>query len=273
MKIDYISDLHMDFYVKHNTNHSKWKQQTEKFLEELLPNELGEVLIIAGDLSHYNMQSSFVLEYFSKLYKQVLFVLGNHDYYLISDNQSRKYKHNSKNREYELTSNFFLKSSNVIPLLDFEIYEHKGVKFAGSTNWYSLSDPKDRNFFNTFSNDSKLIKGINIELLNKLELQNYNKLNEVDVIVTHVPPIIINSHHKYDRTSCYLNELKPFKAKHWIFGHCHEQNVYEKEDVKFYVNALGYPNEFLNWMNPLVRQKEKRIDFWTKWKKIKSFEV
>lgn len=272
MKIDYISDFHLDFHVKHDTNHSKWKRQTEQFLEELLPNKLGEVLIIAGDLSHYNIQSKWILEYFSKLYKQVFFVLGNHDLYLISNNQSSKYNHNSKNREYELASkisNLF----NVTMLCDFDVYEYEGVKFSGSTNWYSLTKFKDRQFFNSISNDSRLIKGVDIGHLNYLDVENYNKLDGVDVIVTHVPPIIINSHYKYGSTSCYLNKLKSFKAKHWIFGHCHEQNVYEKEDVKFYINALGYPNEFTSWMNLLDYQKEKRIEFWNEWKKIKSFEV
>lgn len=271
MKIDYISDLHMDFHVKVNSNEGKYKYNTRRFLQELLPEELGEVLVIAGDLSHYNRQSYWVLEYFSEQYKRVFYCLGNHDYYLVSGEQEKKYKDNSMNREMELASlSAYLK--NVTLLHNFNVFEYEEVRFAGATNWYPLTEFADRNFFNTYSNDSVLIRGMDIGNLNYIQTEQYSKLEEVDVLVTHVPTIVINSHIKYGGTSCYLNELAP-KAKHNIFGHSHETNVYEKGDYKFYINALGYPNEFLSHMNPLDYTKEQREEFKSKWQKIKSFEI
>ncbi len=272
MKIDYISDLHLDFYVRHNGNEIKYKRNTVEFLETLLPDELGEVLVIAGDISHYNRQSYIALEYFSQVYERVFFVTGNHDYYLISSEQSKKYKNKSIEREFEL-DRMIESFSNVTRLFDYDVTEYEGVKFAGSTNWYPLTEFKDVNFFNSISNDSNLIKHMSISQCNYFESLCYDDLDEVDVIVTHVPPIIIDSHHKHGSTSCYLNELKELNAKHYVFGHCHEQNIYEKVDSKFYINALGYPNEWTHQMNPMDYEREKRIEFMKQWNKIKSFEV
>lgn len=272
MKIDYISDLHLDFHIKHNGNYEKWENKTQLFLEKLSPDTKGEVLVIVGDLSHYNIQSKWCLEYFSKQYEHVFFVLGNHDYYLISNGQRDKYKNNSKNREFELMS-MISHLQNVHLLFGYEVFNYDGVRFAGSTNWYPLTEYKDIQFFNSVSNDSRLIKALGIGNENYKESEAYKNMDDVDVLVTHVPSILINNHHKYGSTSCYLNELKQIKAKHNIFGHCHEQSVYDKAGIKFYINALGYPNEWLNHMNPLKYSKEERQKFASEWNKIKSFEV
>lgn len=241
MKIDYISDIHLDFHVKVNSNEDKYKLHTTEFLESLLPEKLGEVMIIAGDLSHYNRQSIWILEYFADKYKQVFYTWGNHDFYLISNKQNKKYwKSYHKVLELiQLTEHL----QNVQVLQDYNVYDYEGISFSGSTNWYSLDSFEELNFFNTYMNDSRLIKHFDIKQANYLEGIKYDALKNVDVIVTHVPPVVIESHHKYGNTYCYLNQLKELKATHWVFGHCHEQNVYEKAGTKFYINALGYPSE------------------------------
>ncbi|QIC46244.1 hypothetical protein GAG94_03340 [Lysinibacillus sphaericus] len=272
MKTDYISDLHLDFYIRHDGNYGKWESKTHLFLEKLLPVNKGEVLVIAGDLSHYNIQSKWCLEYFSQHYDHVFFVLGNHDYYLVSNGQRDKYKKKSKEREYEIMT-LIDTLTNVTMLTDFKVFNYKDLKLAGSTSWYPLTEFNDVNFFNTVSNDSRLINGMDIGNENYHEGLAYENMEEVDVLITHVPSILINSHHKYGSSSCYLNELKQIKAKHNIFGHCHEQSVYDKVGIKFYINALGYPNEWANQMNPLEYSKVDRQKFASEWNSIKSFEV
>ena len=89
MKISYISDLHLDFYVRMD---KKSGQKTPAFLTTLLPEEKGEILVIAGDISHYNKQSFLALQFFSTIFEQVIFVLGNHDYYLVSGEQQKEYQ-------------------------------------------------------------------------------------------------------------------------------------------------------------------------------------
>lgn len=272
MQVDYISDLHLDFHVRHDGNYPKWQLKTGLFLHSLLPNSLGEILILAGDISHYNIQSFWAIEYFSNLYNRVFYVSGNHDYYLISGGQRKKYRYNSKNREIELCE-MVSELSNVTHLKNFETCEYQGFKIAGATSWYPLTDFKDRIFFEQMSNDSVLIKKIDIGAENYIESEKYKDMEQVDIIITHVPPTIINSHHKHGGTSCYLNELKDIKADHMIFGHCHEQECYDKVGFKFYINALGYPNEWVNNMAWDKYSKDDRVEFKNAWHKIKSFNL
>lgn len=254
MKIDYISDLHIDFWAKHNKNVDKWLLRTNEFCQSLLPDELGEVLIIAGDIGHYNLQSTWVLEFFSKRYKQLVMVLGNHDYYLVSNTQERKYNKSSNLRVKELKD--IIKTFDNVKLLDkFKIYEYNGVKFAGSTSWYPVESPEEIHFYYKISNDSKLIKGFNLLEKRESEMKGYEKLevDEVDVIVTHVPPIYTDSTRRFNNNSCYLNKLES-KASWYVFGHTHENMIYQDDYSDYMVNAVGYPSDNLE-------------------KQIKSFEV
>lgn len=241
MKISYISDLHLDFYVGLK---KKLEQKTVDFLTTLLPEEKGEVLVIAGDISHYNKQSFLALQFFSTIFEQVIFVLGNHDYYLISGNQQKKYHRKSREREVELY-NMISQLPNVKLLTHFERFQYKDVSFAGATNWYALANFKEQQFFKVSSNDSVLIKAMDIQAINRLEMSAYQNLQEVDVLITHVPPITIDTHRYRNSTACYLNELPDINARVCIFGHCHEQKMYEKAGIRFYINALGYPDEKL----------------------------
>lgn len=244
MKIDYISDLHLDFHIPYSTNPQILYETTTLFLEHLLPETIGDVLVLAGDLSHYNQQSVIILTYFADIYKHVLFVLGNHDYYLHKEQQSLLYNHNSLNRVNELKKLLHYER-NVHCLERFEVIQIMGKTFTGATNWYALQHYEEIHFFKKYSNDSALIKHFDIQQEHLLEQIEFKKITKVDVCITHVPPILIDSHKKYDSTFCFL---QPFdlNAVTYIFGHCHEQKHYERAGWQFYINALGYPNEYLS---------------------------
>ncbi|MGG0667897.1 metallophosphoesterase [Lederbergia citrisecunda] len=248
MKVSYISDLHLDFHAPFHKNQIKWQRRTRNFILNLIETDIDrEVIVIAGDISHFNMQSIWALEVFSDYYEQVFLTDGNHDNYLISKSQSNKYNNNHHNRVFELID-LTSKMKNVKFLGSFIEYEFKGKTFAGSNFWYPLENTNQQMFFHNISNDSKLISGADHESIHEqhlFEMERYECLGWVDVIVTHVPPISINSHYKYNSTVCYLAPVKELKANRYIFGHCHEQSVYEKAGSKFYINAVGYPDEKL----------------------------
>lgn len=247
MKISYISDLHLDFHVPFHKNQDKWKSRTVDFIENIIPTDINreDILIIAGDISHFNKQSFWTLDTFAKHYKKVYFVTGNHDHYLISTNQKCKYKNNSTNRVNELIE-MVKQLPNVIYLDNFEKHNiDNNITIAGSTFWYPLENFNQESFFHLNSNDSRLISGLDIKNKHREQLQQYRELDEATILVTHVPIITINSHIKYNSTACYLTPVDEIKTKYHIFGHCHEQNVYEKVYGNFYINAVGYPDEKL----------------------------
>lgn len=251
MRISYLSDMHLDFWIPFVLSQEKWRKRTEEFVEKLIATDLDkhEVLAIAGDISHFNSQSLWALETFSDYYEQVFFTYGNHDMYLVSKNQSNKYKNHSKNRVNELYANIADNPNfnNVHPLFTDKTFTYKGVTFGGNPLWYPLETFEQQVFFNSVSNDSKLIKGLNISGEHHINQVQYESLlaKNVDVMISHFPVINIDSHLKYNSTACYLTHVKDIQAKHWIFGHSHEQKVYEKPYCTFYMNAIGYPDEKL----------------------------
>lgn len=248
MQIDYISDFHLDFHIE--VSKEAWQAKltelpaTINLLSSMLPEQTGDILVIAGDLSHSNRQAYTILDFFSSIYPHVLFVFGNHDYYLLPDEQNA-YDKDSQKRESDLRQRI-QDLPNVTCLANFETFTYQDVTFAGATSWYPLQTESERHVFYEEMNDSKLIQNLDIAATHKQEMQALEQLEPVDVLITHVPPIELNSHRYFGSTDCFLNKLPSGTAKLYIFGHCHEQNVYEQNDATYYINALGYPWEGLD---------------------------
>ena len=76
MRLDIMSDIHLDFYAKN-------KMKIKKFIELLVKtkeNNNFDVLIIAGDIGHYNEDNIFFLELISKYYKKVFVTWGKNSF-------------------------------------------------------------------------------------------------------------------------------------------------------------------------------------------------
>lgn len=242
----------MDFWIPFIPNQLKWEHRTKLFISSLIESsdpDDRDVAAIAGDISHFNIQTLWVISTFAKYYNKVLLVMGNHDFYLVSNNQANKYKNNSLNRVKEIEAELLShpRFNNVHLLKDDKVVTYKGVKFAGLTMWYPLQTVEQQIFFQNVSNDSVYIKGVDINELHRKDQENYEKLltKDVDVMLSHIPVINIDSHYKFNSTACYLTPLNGLNVKHWVFGHSHEQKVYEKPYCNFYMNAIGYPVEQL----------------------------
>ena len=76
MKFDYINDVHLDFWVPFDTNQLKFEKKTKEFANQMLPKQPTKILLIGGDLGHYNRQNYWFLEELSKVYTNILLVLG-----------------------------------------------------------------------------------------------------------------------------------------------------------------------------------------------------
>lgn len=253
LKVDYISDLHLNHYVRWDKNQIKWEKNTRVWGRTLLQTKQGEVLVIAGDFSEWNHQTLWFLEECAKQYEQVFFVTGNHDYYLLSKTQQRKYG-DSKGRQAELLD-LASKIPNVQPL-NYEVVEYEGKTIAGGSLWYLPKTIADWNFYFGTSNDSTYISvlaahdGIVSSLkdiphyLYKEAMDWYDTLQGpfVDLMISHIPPVHppIST---YERNACYDCPVPFLASEKWICGHQHIQGTFEKAGTLFYMNALGYPNE------------------------------
>jgi len=264
MKIDYISDVHLDFYVKLK-NLSKTEKQLKLLINKILPDEPSEVLIIAGDLSHYNHLTIKFLTLLKEIYKEIYFVLGNHDMYLVSGSQKKIYG-NSISRIIDLEDR--VKELEDVFLLRGEVKNILGtdIKIGGCMGWYQIHGFIDVERWRQVSNDSRMIYISNYKFQQNYWLENYEKdqaqkLKDIaeegcDILVTHVPQIPWNSEHgnsKYigspDNIFYWNNRfnlIKDINPKVYVFGHTHDNYNFKLNDIEFKCNPLGYPGETLN---------------------------
>lgn len=251
MIIDYASDLHMNHWMIWTENQLEWEKRTRALTRHLIRDGHGEVLVLAGDFSEWNCQSLWILNEAAKYYERVFFTFGNHDLYLLSKSQQKKYS-DSLGRLEELIKQAS-HIPNVVPLIK-ETYTYKGITFAGDAMWYLPTSPEDWSFYRNISNDSDCIKiagcpADNIpRLLHKESLDWYESLDnqKIDVFVSHVPPVSDPSL-PFGPNSCYVTEVPFLAAKHWICGHDHLQSQFEKAGTHFHMNAIGYAGHYSNY--------------------------
>lgn len=110
------------------------------------------------------------------------------------------------------------KMSNAIYLEDTS-YEYKGVKFFGS--------PWTLPFFGSFSADESRLKTI------------YDKIDSVDVLITHGPPysILDEVRGKYTGSRYLLDLVNRVKPKVHAFGHIHNQYGIKKINDTTFINC------------------------------------
>ena len=136
MKVDFLSDLHIDFYFD-----PKQKIKDENIKKLYHPiitednREIGDVLIIAGDIGHYNHQNIRVLKYLKEhYYKHIICVLGNHDYYLLGIEAKSQFKNS-----FERVENMrrLINAEKDMYCLNGNFAQIDGVVFGGCDSWYN----------------------------------------------------------------------------------------------------------------------------------------
>jgi Icc-related predicted phosphoesterase len=280
LNIDYISDIHLDFWIsEQDTNSPKFKKRLEAFVKIILPETPSTVLILAGDQGHYFKQDKEFLLELLKTYTKILLVPGNHDMYLVSKKAQNKYKLESQNRIDEVKE--FCYDTPGLYYLDGKVVEIDGFSFGGLGMWHDDSYGKllgyssDEVYENwkQVMNDSNLIfkdsksnysydygygsreKVVSFDprIKFKEEMKKLKDIEEVlspDVMITHYGPIIppnladdyknITTSHYYFDGSNFIFNNKP---KLWIHGHTHTQYNFMYRDTNIVTNPLGYPSE------------------------------
>ena len=266
MKIDILSDIHFDYHFPHRGPYpydvdSIRKKFDPLFLKE--NREIGEILIIAGDIGHYNDQNIAILKIIKELYyKQIICVLGNHDYYLVSLVQKDTYE-DSYARVTEMRE--LINREEGMYCLDGNVIEINGIRFGGCDSSYSnafikahfpkADHPKGNNeMWRRCMYDASAMVGINqYNQLYKEEILKVEQVyKECDVMITHVNPSYLKEHMSpffaNNITSTFFcfdghKYLQNGTMKYWIFGHTHDKIEYEFSGVKCVCNPLGSPQE------------------------------
>jgi Icc-related predicted phosphoesterase len=240
MRIQYISDVHLEFLSKYLR-----KGLTKKFTPKP-----ADILCLAGDIGypHSLEYEKFLIES-SKNWEKVFLIAGNHEYYTATTKRTmseKRAKISTWITEHRLAN---------VTFLDNSYEDYNGYRFVGSTLWSKIP-PNPSKLINDFYQIPEMTE----ELYNKLHDDAVAFL-ESDVVTASPLPVVTMTHHlpsyslidpKY-RTGLYAayNHFfasecdhlirEPIKA--WICGHTHTGFEKTLNGVPVYCNPAGYPSE------------------------------
>lgn len=204
-----------------------------------------DVLVLAGDIGNplinYEMYKK-VLKQAKKMYFEVVFVAGNHEYY--GCDYDLDYVQNILQLLAQETNTHFLCRSSVMI---------NGFEFIGATLW-SLIEKDACKQINDFR------QGVFKNQLDYVDefIEDYRYIKDALETNVECPKIVITHHlptslliHKrfYDsslNTAFYTNILDSIRMdniKLWACGHTHETSTVNYGFTKLIVNPVGYPGE------------------------------
>lgn len=234
-----------------------------KSLSDLVSEEVDtsdKILILAGDIG-YPWRGDYwdFLNECAKRYKHVLFVLGNHEFYALYDNQNMTMREIIEMIEKKEKQNnlHFLNNSKLT--ID-------GITFLGTTLWtnipeeygyeiYSSMNDYEYILHSRFKNDKiKLsIDDVNFEhkVSKKWLEEEITNTNEPIVVITHHMPLFKLIDKKYEQYkklnyafASNMSYLLSPKIKYWFCGHTHSSNDYTHDNgTRFVINPFGYEDE------------------------------
>ncbi len=242
MKIGYLSDIHIDFYVKPNK-----EKLLENFVCSLKPAYY-DILIIAGDIGHYNHQNIALLRFFKKYTANLVVTLGNHEFYLVSDRMKKKYRRSSLQKVEEFKK---LCQTNDIIFLDMKVIDIGGVRIGGGYLWYDLQKI-DKEFWKKHISDAKYVY-LDYQAYTKQALHALRQISDCHIFISHIPQTkvspLLPPHFDTSYLPFYEEEniaiLQDKGVRYHIYGHNHTQEKFLKEGIWCLTCSLGYPNENL----------------------------
>ena len=272
--IDIISDLHLDMYTNSFSSFTGNSiESIDRFTDKFFTRK-GDVLILAGDITHANHELPKLFTNLGEKYKKILVIPGNHDFYLIKHYMSKDEEY-SEDRYQNL-----LKACNntegKVVLLNCDYHTYEGITFFGMMGWYdglyakkhfNYTEANVNNLYRAVMNDSRLIKfrdDDNTNMFNRsarerIKMENLGVLRKADVFISHCVPSLdkrlIHPDFRDEVSTCfytfdgaeYIRQIDP---KLVIHGHTHRPMVNNYEGRTYIVNPLGYPHENINVHGP-----------------------
>lgn len=236
MKIQYMSDLHMEF------------QGNSRYLKNNELSVTGDVLVLAGDIFYLKDKVAPLTKFWkwaSENYRQVLIVPGNHEYYNYSDVMERGLQWRWMFRE-----NVGYYQNQVVRVND--------IDFVLSTLW-SRINPDDEYFVWKCMNDfhqikfgGKLLQVDDFSLMHETCIGFIRKSIEEStaahiVVVTHHLPtlqVVAPYHRGSVLNSAFASEygdlIADSRIDAWIYGHSHTNIDTVIDGTRIISNQMGY---------------------------------
>jgi len=235
MKIQYCSDLHLEF------------QENKNYLNRFPLKPAGEILVLAGDIVLFKTMDEHddFFNYCSDNFEATYWIPGNHEYYQY-DLADVKTPLNEKIRP-----NVFLLNNQTI--------DYKNVELVFSTLWshvpphYEWAVQQRVNDFNLIKKSGKKLTASDFNALHQTDFEFLKTVlakptEKQRIVVTHHVPTLMHYPEQYRQSeinSAFATELFDFietsNAAYWIYGH-HHFNVpdFKIGKTELTANQLGY---------------------------------
>lgn len=237
MKIQYASDLHLEFPANRN----------ELKLNQIKPE--ADILLLAGDIMPFKMIGHLTRfwDSLSKNFKGVYWVPGNHEYYgydLVAA-ADLLYKNAG------IRDNIFLLNNKVVTLEE--------VNIICSTMWTHISPVNElpiSGMLNDFHEITNNGKRMTVADYNKMHVSDLSFLKDTiektkgkkTIVMTHHVPTFLNYPEQYKGHSlnqAFAIELYDFietsGVKYWIYGHHHNNTAnFNLGNTVMLTNQMGY---------------------------------
>lgn len=224
MKLLIFSDIHTEFQ----------KDYGESFLKSQKDVEY-DVCVIAGDITDYNTLNS-TLPILADNFKEVVFVIGNHECYGGSIEKAKNKVHEACDKYSNL---HFLNNSSI---------EISGQRFIGGTLWFrdapdNIIYARDWGDFFEITNFQK-----DVYLENKKSIKYLTKtMCSTDVVITHYLPsnkCIVERFKGNPYNRFFLCDIEGLiverQPKLCVFGHTHSSVDFVIDNTRLICNPFGY---------------------------------
>jgi predicted phosphodiesterase len=235
MKIQLISDLHLECYIDNGLAFANKELQVA-----------ADTLVLAGDILNLTSGKELVetMSWFCDRWKNVIYVPGNHEYYLTSPGEGTKRL--DKARRW-----FALHGANNLHILNPGVVEIEGQRFVGATMWFP--ETSDEFTYRAWLNDFRLIHNFVpwVHVQHEEEIQFLEReAGPNDVVITHhmpdaqsTPPRFATSPINRFFVAPDAKQVLVKEPKLWLHGHTHDGCDYMLGKTRVVCNPRGYPGE------------------------------
>lgn len=230
MKLQLISDLHLECY----------RDAGESFVKKDMIRA-ADVLVLAGDVMNLTSKDHVIrtLSWFCERWAHVLYVPGNHEYYMTSPDEGN---HRLDKAQEKLANLTVLKPG---------LEEVGGQRFVGATMWFP--ETPDEATYRGWLNDFRLIKDfvpwVHVQHEHEIQTLEHHVL-PTDVVITHHMPHQNSTPARFGNSPINRFFVAPDAAqvlakepKLWLHGHTHDACDYMIGRTRVVCNPRGYPGE------------------------------
>jgi len=235
MKIQYCSDLHLEF------------QENKNYLEHFPLKPEGEILLLAGDIVLFKTmkeQSGF-FNFCSANFEATYWIPGNHEYY-----------------HYDLADvkiPLYEKIKDNVFLLNNQTVTYKNVELVFSTLWSHIPIQQEYtvqqsvNDFHLIKNKGGKFTAADFNALHKrdfdfLQTALAKSVDKQRIVVTHYVPTLMNYPAQYKNSNIntafaveLFDTIETSHAAFWIYGHHHyNTHAFKIGNTTMLTNQLGY---------------------------------